>query len=391
MRQMVRIVIIMTLAASGLVAVPQLAFAQGPTGADFDKQEGKIGFTQGARAGGDWSFHANTNSNGLSVGDNVTMVFHSVPGDRLHAVAIPPVINTQQVVVNTSTTIYAPGQEQGCTDQAPEEDNRPGFNHPTAVTTDYANQSITITMPASIAGGEDVQFCFDDNIDIGFPLTLESGNDHFYMSYFEGNNGSTSTPSYSTDPQNEELVGLFHLLDGSGSDVSQAGEAGTAKGFFDTTYTIAIDGQGQGSNENFHILPEVGTNTIDPRVTVTCPGTCTSDGTGKLNATFTVSSGADHQFVMIVCYERSSGGEGDSPGWDPDTQRCNDAGAVEFAVTTRPAAVAPAFVPALPLAGAPKAQSAPLSGAILPTAVLLASGILVGVGAVVVRRRPTKP
>ena len=123
-------------------------------------------------------------------------------------------------------------------------------------------------------------------------------------------------------------------------------------------------------------MAESGTGVADPRVTITCANPCTTDAIGNLQATFSVSTGADNHFVVVAsCVPPSS----------PVTGQCDsnvtaDAGVMGFAVT-QPVAAAAAAQPVLPRAGQPPPGPAPWAPVdLLVVAAMAAIGLAGGRG-----------
>jgi hypothetical protein len=177
----------------------------------------------------------------------------------------------------------------------------------------------------------------EDGMDIGFPLIPSSGSDHYFLTYAEP--GGVVDASYSVLPwsvgvgQNAETAPPYmHITDTSAHDLSQAGEAATASGFFNTTYTVNLTGAPSieyffGAEYDSGPSSETG-GTGDSRVTLSATH-ATTDTSGKAQITFTVSSGTDDHFVIVSC----------SAVQDSTTTSCGlgDAGATAFTATTAPA------------------------------------------------------
>jgi hypothetical protein len=336
-----------TLLASALVVSMPAAAAAPPTAAALtwtgDDPEGvdacMFAPCRGATPGHPWSFSATTG--GLALNDVVTFSFKSTITDGLHAVAMPVTLDTASIDVNLTGTLA------NCYTIV---DNLP--THPASVTVDWANQTFSFPMPGAVTAGQTAQFCFTDGMAIGMPLTPSGDTTPYSLMYTEP--GGSVSANYTVldrraDPvsSGQEIAPPYiNITNAAAVDVSNAGEAGVPAGFTNTTYNIALHGT---PNLAYVLFADSGKNEtglslhiLDPRVTITCPATCTTDASGNLAATFTVSTGPlDHFVVVADCPQIES------------ACLIGDTGVTAFTATNAPVAeAAPAAIkPALPRAG----------------------------------------
>jgi hypothetical protein len=236
-----------------------------------------------------------------------------------------------------------------------------GYEHPSSISVDWANQSFSMVVPTAALGTDVVEYCFDTSIDIGFPLTpthLLPGPNKYVVFYAEpggtdksdvfGGNANQDLVQ-PRSPGNHETSSFMHFFGHSGGltvDLSQAGEGVMGPGLPDTPYDIVLMGN---KGSTYSLTAESQTSVVDPRVSITCYSGCTAPNVNNLeevHAVFSVSCGASDHFVIVA---KNTGSK------TKDIAEVNGVTAFTVSAKACPAAAsAPAAViPALPSAGHP--------------------------------------
>jgi hypothetical protein len=238
-----------------------------------------------------------------------------------------------------------------------------GYEHPSSISVDWANQSFSMVVPTAALGTDVVEYCFDTSIDIGFPLTPTQGPQHVskYVVFYAEPGGTDKSPVFgvnawadlvqprSPSPGNHETSSFMHFFGHSGGltvDLSQAGEGVMGPGLPDTPYDVVLMGN---KGSTYSLTAESATGVGDPRVSITCFSGCTAPNANNLeevHAVFSVSCGVLDHFVIVA---KNTGSK------TKDIAEVN--GVTAFTVSAKAcptAASAPAAViPALPSAGHP--------------------------------------
>jgi hypothetical protein len=320
----------------------------------------------GAKATVPWKVHET--SAGYSASTSVSFTFREGSDqnqslNNQYYFALPVAIDPTKVVIHNEAVA-------GGGDTAPStclaNAGTAGYEHPSSISVDWANQSFSMVVPTPAATDDTVEYCFDPSIDIGWPLTptqdstepqeyvvfyAEPGNPTDESDFFgDTSDGQTNAaleqPDTTCDSPCHESSSFMHFFGHSGGltvDLSQAGEGVMGPGLSDTPYDVVLQGN-QGST--YSLTAESATGVADPRVSITCFSGCTANDLSEVRAVFSVSCGVLDHFVIVAKNTGSAA---------LDIAEINGVTAFTVSAKACPAAAsAPAAViPALPNAGHP--------------------------------------
>lgn len=278
-----------------------------------------------------WGYEVVTG--GLSAGDKVQFAFlyNGKPGDREHAVSFFQVDPTssqlqRSIIVEqlASTALpsglpVAPPQTQRCLTTG-------STSHPAAIEVDPYAQTITLTMRDAEPAGTVLVYCFEPPVGgmVGFPTSTTPNDPSTGYSIAYTEPGGTTTAAYNVVGQaSPPTTSVVHVLDTSGSDLTDRGLGGSRPLLYGSTYTISLLGQRLQQYSVNGPAFDAATNIPDSGAQVVITGTgapqgtCTpmrgylcTDANGNATGTLTVtSSNTDPDYVPISTAEASNGGE----------------------------------------------------------------------------------